>query len=274
MTGVKETATLEINVGKTITASIHNDSAVSSAANDSFTMGAGADTIIFNNLGGNKGGNGNNGVDTWTDFSAAQGDKIDITGLLDGNQTTVNISNYMKYQDGVLMVDRNGNAEYEVLLQITATDLTELLGSMKWQVDSAGISSYSIGAIGEDVIYLDGDIYGTTSRNFDGDSDTFSLTGSGQTISLSDLFETAVIDINGTGANTLNVSTNDITGSRNSNPIYVKGGSDDTIDLQGNNWINTGQAVADNTGKSYNVWHVENNLSSQIYIDTDIANVI
>ena len=273
VTGVKETANLEINVGKTVTASIHNDVAISSAANDSFIMGAGADTLVFDNLGTENGGNGNNGLDIWSDFSAAQGDKIDVTGLLDGNQTTENIDNYLKYENGVLMVDRNGNAEYEALLQVTATDLTELLGSIKWQVAGANIASYSIGDIGEDTVYLD-DIYGSSFRNFDEGSDIFNVTGSGQTISLSDFFETEVIDISGTGANTLNIGEEDITGSEMSNPIYIRGDGDDTVHLQGNDWSNTGQTVNDNAGQTYDVWQIDNNFSSQVYIDTEIANII
>ena len=273
VTGVKETANLEINVGKTVTASIHNDVAISSAANDSFIMGVGADTLVFDNLGTVNGGNGNNGLDVWSDFSAAQGDKIDVTGLLDGNQTTENIDNYLKYENGVLMIDRNGNAEYEALLQVTATDLTELLGSIKWQVAGANIASYSIGAIGEDTVYLD-DIYGSSFRNFDEGSDIFNVTGSGQTISLSDFFETEVIDISGTGANTLNIGEEGITGSEMSNPIYIRGDADDTVHLQGNDWSNTGQTVNDNAGQTYDVWQIDNNFSSQVYIDTEIANII
>ncbi|SLJ85272.1 BapA/Bap/LapF family large adhesin [Psychrobacter sp. DAB_AL43B] len=274
VTGVKETANLEINVGKTITASVYDDSVTSSAADDSFTMGAGADTVIFTNLGDTKGGNGNNGIDNWTDFNATQGDKIDIAGLLDGNQTAGNIGNYLAYESGVLMVDRNGNAEYEAMLQITATDLDELLGSINWQVESAGIANFSIGAIGEDVINISDDTYDSPLINLSEELNTFNLSGAGQSISLSDIFENEIIDISGTGANTLNISDGDIINSGASNPIYVKGNSDDTVDLQGNGWVNTQQTVKDNEGQEYNVWQVDSNSSSQIYIDTEIANII
>ena len=83
-----------------------------------------------------------------------------------------------------------------------------------------------------------------------------------------------MIDISGTGANTLNIREEDIVNAKVSNPIYVKGDSDDTVDLQGSDWANTGQTVTDNAGQTYNVWQIENNLSSQVYIDTEIANVI
>ena len=268
VTGVKETASLEINVGKNITASIYDDIAVGSAADDSFTMGTGADTLIFNNLNGTEGGNGNNGVDIWTDFSEAQGDKIDLTGLLDGNQTSGNIGDYLAYENGVLMVDRNGNTEYEALLQVTATDLNELLSSIDWQVGVTGR------AIGEDGIETANNNADVSFMSFNEDTDVFNLTGSEQTISFSDIFETEMIDISGTGANTLNIREEDIVNAKVSNPIYVKGDSDDTVDLQGSDWANTGQTVTDNAGQTYNVWQIENNLSSQVYIDTEIANVI
>ncbi|EPR84350.1 hypothetical protein L289_1478 [Acinetobacter gerneri DSM 14967 = CIP 107464 = MTCC 9824] len=113
--GVKEQAILEINVGKNVVATEHADQVESSSANDIFTMSAGADTVIYNVLDStiaNAGGNGGNGFDTWTDFNASEGDKIDISKLLDGNQTVDNIKDYVTYEDGVLKIDRNGQADY------------------------------------------------------------------------------------------------------------------------------------------------------------------
>ncbi|TCM60881.1 putative secreted protein (type I secretion substrate), partial [Acinetobacter calcoaceticus] len=113
--GLIETAVLEINVGKQVTASAYADQATGSVANDSFTMGASADTVIYNVLDNsiaNAGGNAGNGVDKWTDFNASEGDKIDISKLLDGNQTADNIHDYVSYEDGMLKIDRNGQADY------------------------------------------------------------------------------------------------------------------------------------------------------------------
>ncbi|MDQ8936981.1 BapA/Bap/LapF family large adhesin, partial [Acinetobacter rudis] len=113
--GVKEVAVLEINVGKNVVASEYADHVESSSANDTFTLGAGADTVIYDVLDSkiaNAGGNGGNGVDTWTDFNANDGDKIDISKLLDGNQTADNIKDYVTYENGVLKIDRNGQADY------------------------------------------------------------------------------------------------------------------------------------------------------------------
>ncbi len=133
--GTQETATLEINVGKNITASAWSDIAVSSSANDTFMMGAGADTVIYTNLIDDRGGNGGNGLDKWSDFNVEEGDKIDLLQLLDGRQTEGNIGNYLKYEDGVLFVDRNGESNFEALLEVEATDMNALLQGITWQVE-------------------------------------------------------------------------------------------------------------------------------------------
>lgn len=257
VTGVKETAILEINVGKNITASIYNDTAISSTADDSFTMGAEADTVIFTNLGGSEGGNGQNGLDTWTDFDAAQGDKIDISGLLDGNQTASNINNYLAYENGVLMVDRNGNSEFEAILEVTTTDLDTLLGSIEWQADTAGISTFSIGAIGEDTISLVDSSFDSPLVGPDEAFDDFDLAQEAQNISLSDLLEPEVIDISGSGITTLAAET-----------------SDGTADLQSSDWAGKEHISMDGSEQAHNAWQIDSSLSSQFYIDTDIAHVI
>ncbi|WP_333613015.1 BapA/Bap/LapF family large adhesin, partial [Psychrobacter sp.] len=257
VTGVKETATLEINVGKNIAASIYDDTAISSAADDSFTMGARADTVIFTNLGGSEGGSGNNGLDTWTDFDAAQGDKIDISGLLDGNQTASIINNYLAYENGVLMVDRNGNSEFEALLEVTATDLDTLLGSIEWQADTAGISTFSIGAIGEDTISLVDSSFDSPLVGLDEAFVDFDLAQEAQNISLSDLLEPEVIDISGSGITTLAAEA-----------------SDGTADLQSSDWAGKEHISMDGSEQAHNAWQIDSSLSSQFYIDTDMAHVI
>tara|TARA_R110002124_G_scaffold130297_1_gene292184 strand:+ start:1612 stop:5448 length:3837 start_codon:yes stop_codon:yes gene_type:complete len=275
VTGGKETATLELNVGKGITATEFDDIAVSSAADDSFVMGIGADTLVFDKLNGINGGNGNNGVDTWSDFNAQQGDQIDITGLLDGNQTLGNIGNYLKYENGILMVDRNGNSEFEEMLEVDATDLDDLLGSINWGAEAGGRVNL-IGTSGDDVVDIAYNISDVSLINLGDGFDTINLTGSGQTLSLSDIFQTEALDIGGTGANTLLVQAADVINAGTTNPIYVRGGSDDTVDLGSNGndlsdvggtWSNVG--AAPDTG--YDVWQLGNDTSKQIYIDTDIT---
>ncbi|WP_425272067.1 BapA/Bap/LapF family large adhesin [Psychrobacter pasteurii] len=232
--GSSDSAKLTFNAGMNVTGSKYDDVVISSAADDKFIMGEGADTLVFNNLGGtDEGGNGNNGVDTWADFDATQGDKIDITGLLDGNQTASNIGSYLKYENGVLMVDRNGNSEFEDLLKVNATDIDELLDSIEWQAAVSGkVANYSINT--EDTVYLPDTLLATSAE----EDDVLSFEGADQMISLADIMQPDVIDINGTGANTLNVAVEDVDSA-----IYVKGGSDDTVNLEGSNWSTVEQTT-------------------------------
>lgn len=116
--------------------------------------------------------------------------------------------------------------------------------------------------------------------------DVLSFEGADQVISLADLMQPEtldIIDISGLGANTLNVAAEDI-----SSTLYIKGDSDDTVDLGGagddlsdtdgasnpSSWIDTGVDVTDTGGQAYNVWQLDNDISTQIYIDTNITNVI
>ncbi|MGB3109880.1 MAG: BapA/Bap/LapF family large adhesin, partial [Psychrobacter alimentarius] len=119
--------------------------------------------------------------------------------------------------------------------------------------------------------------------------DVLSFEGTDQVISLADLIQPEtldiidIIDISGLGANTLNVAAEDI-----SSTLYIKGDSDDTVDLGGagddlsdtdgagnpSSWIDTGVDVTDTGGHAYNVWQLDNDISTQMYIDTNITNVI
>ena len=126
-----------------------------------------------------------------------------------------------------------------------------------------------------------------TSLTFSSEGlDVLSFEGADQVISLADLMQPEtldIIDISGLGANTLNVAAEDI-----SSTLYIKGDSDDTVDLGGagddlsdtdgasnpSSWIDTGVDVTDTSGQAYNVWQLDNDISTQIYIDTNITNVI
>ncbi|MBH0086346.1 VCBS domain-containing protein, partial [Psychrobacter sp. SCQQ22] len=115
--------------------------------------------------------------------------------------------------------------------------------------------------------------------------DVLSFESEDQTISLSDIFEVDVIDISGIGANTLTVQAADIT---TSDAIYVRGDSDDTVDLgnigtdlsdtdgSGNaaTWVNTQTTTSDADGQQYNVWALSTDSATQVNIDVDITNII
>ncbi|MEO4184888.1 BapA/Bap/LapF family large adhesin, partial [Acinetobacter pittii] len=140
--GSEYTSTLTINLSQEL-----NSLAVSTAANDTFALGNGSDTLIYNTLtaasvtnatGGNTTGGG---VDVWTDFHVGntatddQADKIDLSNLLIGSQTNLTIGQYVTVsydagtQTATISVDRDGG----VLVEGTYTEtpllqLTNLTG--------------------------------------------------------------------------------------------------------------------------------------------------
>ncbi|WP_215901288.1 S-layer family protein, partial [Acinetobacter sp. TUM15131] len=121
ITGAESTSTLTIHLGQEL-----NSLAVSTAANDTFTLGNGSDTLIYNTLtaAGVVNATGGNttagGVDTWTDFHVGnvatddQADKIDISNLLIGTPNSLTIGSYVSVsydattQSATISVDRDG----------------------------------------------------------------------------------------------------------------------------------------------------------------------
>ncbi|WP_127492857.1 BapA/Bap/LapF family large adhesin, partial [Acinetobacter calcoaceticus] len=140
--GSEYPSSLTINLSQEL-----NSLAVSTAANDTFALGNGSDTLIYNTLtaasvtnatGGNTTGGG---VDTWTDFHVGdtatddQADKIDLSNLLIGSQSNLTIGQYVSVsydagtQTATISVDRDGG----VLIEGTYTEtpllqLTNLTG--------------------------------------------------------------------------------------------------------------------------------------------------
>jgi VCBS repeat-containing protein len=140
--GSEYPSSLTINLSQEL-----NSLAVSTAANDTFALGNGSDTLIYNTLtaasvtdatGGNTTGGG---VDVWTDFHVGdtatddQADKIDLSNLLIGSQSNLTIGQYVSVsydagtQTATISVDRDGG----VLIEGTYTEtpllqLTNLTG--------------------------------------------------------------------------------------------------------------------------------------------------
>ncbi|MNH79996.1 hypothetical protein D3C73_323280 [compost metagenome] len=140
--GSEYPSSLTINLSQEL-----NSLAVSTAANDTFALGNGSDTLIYNTLtaasvtnatGGNTTGGG---VDIWTDFHVGdtatddQADKIDLSNLLIGSQSNLTIGQYVSVsydagtQTATISVDRDGG----VLIEGTYTEtpllqLTNLTG--------------------------------------------------------------------------------------------------------------------------------------------------
>ncbi len=121
VTGAESTSTLTINLSQEL-----NSLAVSTGANDTFTLGNGSDTLIYNTLtaasvNSPTGGNTTaGGKDTWTDFHVgntttdSQADKIDISNLLLTHPNSLTIGQYVSVsydaatQNATISVDRDG----------------------------------------------------------------------------------------------------------------------------------------------------------------------
>ncbi|RKG29321.1 BapA/Bap/LapF family large adhesin, partial [Acinetobacter tianfuensis] len=136
--GDESVAHLTINSGLVYNTSNGADVITSSGGNDTYTTNGGADTVIFKLLNTAE-ATGGNGHDTWTDFKKTDGDKIDISALLQGQTVDKsNIANFVSVEkDGhgntIISIDRDGSnhtsyAKTELLtLKNTDVTLQELL---------------------------------------------------------------------------------------------------------------------------------------------------
>ncbi|QUG77956.1 type I secretion C-terminal target domain-containing protein [Erwinia sp. E602] len=101
------------------------DQLSSTADNDTFTLGGGADTVVFHLLDAED-ATGGNGVDTITDFTVGQ-DHIDVSELLegwDGSADTIGNFVSVEHKDGntVVSIDRDGTDG----TQFSSTELVTL----------------------------------------------------------------------------------------------------------------------------------------------------
>ncbi|MDR9544839.1 calcium-binding protein, partial [Acinetobacter baumannii] len=84
------------------------------AGNDTLSGGVGADTAIFKILEGfGNDATGGNSVDTWSDFTVSQGDKINISELIIGQVSKENLNQFVSFEKSgstvTLSLDRDGN---------------------------------------------------------------------------------------------------------------------------------------------------------------------
>lgn len=125
--GHTDTATLTINM---------NPQLASSSQHDVITGSVYGDTLIYHLLNANNATGGNNS-DSWTNFSMAQGDKIDIHELLSGwNHQASTLGNYVQVTSNgsntAIAIDRDGTGgTYQstnlITLENVNTTLNELL---------------------------------------------------------------------------------------------------------------------------------------------------
>ncbi|WP_460147384.1 calcium-binding protein [Pseudomonas sp. H2_H03] len=114
-----------------------NDILVGGKGNDTLTGGAGADTFVWLK--------GDTGSDTVTDFKHGEGDKLDLSDLLQGNNDT-NLSSYLK-----LTTDASGNSTLSVsssgsfTAQGGTADVTIKIDGANWGSGSTAINNLIAG---------------------------------------------------------------------------------------------------------------------------------
>ncbi|WEJ82968.1 BapA/Bap/LapF family large adhesin [Kluyvera intermedia] len=124
--GALSHGSLTIDLHPQVEGSDNADTTVSSAYDDTFTLGHGSDTIIFNLLDNNDATGGNGHDNHWTDFSVSDGDHIDISNLLsDWSGKSEDLGQYLSIEhttsgDTVVSIDRDGEgSKYQPTQLIT-----------------------------------------------------------------------------------------------------------------------------------------------------------
>ncbi|WP_218012973.1 beta strand repeat-containing protein [Testudinibacter aquarius] len=118
--------------------------------------------------------------------------------------------------------------------------------------------------------------------------DTVTLSGSGNSFRLTENVKGAeIIDINGSGANTLYVNADNVRNSGAEEIIKIQGGSDDTVNLgyaaafsslgetliDSTKWAATGNTLTED-GHTYAAWQYGSDTTTLIYIESTISNII
>ncbi len=142
--GTLSHGSLTIDLHPHVEGSDKNDAATSSAYDDTYTLGGGGDTVIFNLLDSHDatGGNGHN--NHWTDFSVSDGDHIDISKLLtDWSGKSEDLGQYLSIEhtasgDTVVSIDRDGaGTQYQSTQLITLEGVQPTLEELLHQDSSA-----------------------------------------------------------------------------------------------------------------------------------------
>ena len=271
-----------------------NDGLLSLGALASISIGATASTLtdytvtgdsVFGNVIDND-----DGIGQSITVTAVNGDPINGSTTIDGDYGTLVIDSngdytYTPFKNNSV-IGQTDDFDYTINDGNGNTDTAALSIAINSDGASAGRVSASSFTLADDSTSID--LPDTSLSISDEGLDVLSFDSADQIINLSDIFEVDVIDLSGIGANTLTVQAADIANSGTSDPIYIRGDSDDTVDLgkvgadlndtdgSGNaaTWINTQTTTSDADGQQYNVWALSTDSATQVNIDVDITNVI
>ncbi|MFV0262383.1 MAG: BapA/Bap/LapF family large adhesin [Kluyvera sp.] len=142
--GTLSHGSLTIDLHPHVEGSDKADTTVSSAYDDTYTLGGGGDTVIFNLLDSHDATGGNGQHSHWTDFSVSDGDHIDISKLLtDWSGKSEDLGQYLSIEhtasgDTVVSIDRDGaGTQYQSTQLITLEGAQPTLEELLHQDSSA-----------------------------------------------------------------------------------------------------------------------------------------
>ena len=142
--GTLSHGSLTIDLHPHVEGSDRADTTVSSAYDDTYTLGGGGDTVIFNLLDSHDATGGNGQHSHWTDFSVSDGDHIDISKLLtDWSGKSEDLGQYLSIEhtasgDTVVSIDRDGaGTQYQSTQLITLEGAQPTLEELLHQDSSA-----------------------------------------------------------------------------------------------------------------------------------------
>ena len=208
-----------------------------------------------------------------TRVSDVDGTAVNGTTVIDGDYGTLTIKpdgSYFYTPDGdVTVIGQTEEFEYTIIDDFNNTDTATITINITsdWPAPAPLAArmmlddSFTLADDADDADAID--LPETSLSVSDEGLDVLSFDGADQVISLADIMEPEMIDISGTGANTLNVAAEDVNSA-----IYVQGDSDDTVDLAGDNWSTVEQTTSG--GEVYDVWQSGNDAMTQIYIDPNV----
>ncbi|MEX3021782.1 BapA/Bap/LapF family large adhesin [Kluyvera sp. STS39-E] len=135
---------LTIDLHPHVDGSDKSDITTSSAYDDTYTLGSGGDTVVFNLLDDKDASGGNGHNNHWTDFSVSDGDHIDISKLLtDWSGKSEDLGQYLSIEhtasgDTVVSIDRDGaGTQYQSTQLITLDGVQPTLEELLHQDPSA-----------------------------------------------------------------------------------------------------------------------------------------
>jgi hypothetical protein len=183
-------------------------------------------------------------------------------------------------------------AEFKVwqdMDQDGVSDVGELRSLVDWGITSIHLISDGVSSAPAAGVFEAGQAIATTSHgthllvadaafaysamDYSIDGGQLSLQGSQMNLHLSSVVSQhgAIdhVDLSGLGANTLQISSQDVLSGSSSGRLRVTGNADDTVQLDANAWTDSGFVVYD-SGHSYAVFNANQDVAAQLLLDKQL----